>query len=274
MKLVGKLLAVTALLALPGSAMAAPSMIPGVSGAGVTPDATVIPNLCIVPQYSYFDTSTLSPSDFSMAGGGIGLFNYVEVGAHTADVHNNNGIDFVFVNAKATLLGNDKPFQIAGGVIDAFDDVDRAAYVVATVKIGEQFQTAYLPRSLMASAGWGDGLWIDGFFWNASVNVVKWLQIYGEYSENDAAFYADDIVNAGLKLQFGGLTGQVIVMGINNDDSVVGASVSYTYCFGKKHKKHDKDDKDDEGRESSLKSGKQVALRPLGWQGGLARAMR
>ncbi len=267
--------AVAALLALPGSAMADPSILPGISGKGVTPDATVIPNKCLVAGYSFFETSGIGAGDLSMLGGGFGIGNRLEVGAFAVNRHI-DAPDLVFLNSKYAVLGNEKPVQVAIGGIDLLDDFDRAFYAVATVKIGEQFQTAYLPRSLMASAGWGTGQTIDGFFWNASVNVAEWLQIYGEYTSDDDGFYVDqDVVNAGLKFQFAGLTAQVIALGINHDDSVVGANLSYTYCFGKGHKKHDKDEKDDEeGRESSLKSGKQVALRPLGWTGGLTRAIR
>jgi hypothetical protein len=245
MKILATAVLAAAAIAVPvGSAMAAPNYL-GPSGYMLTPDASVTPNMCFNAGYHYISDNnsrrTLVPgfSPIHSFAGNLGIGNFLEIGGSHLLFSNAQALDTTWLNAKASVLGPNSPFQLAGGVMDALDDFARAAYVVGSFNIGEKVSVPLLPKSLRLGAGWGTANVIDGIFVNGGFLIGKVAEIHGEWIDNTG------LVNLGTRWRIPKAYGLALDAGVFDvtNNPTPGGGLSYTVCFGKKrHKKHDEED--------------------------------
>lgn len=237
------------LCAVPGAAMAAPApSYLGPTGYILTPNAEVTPASCVNIGAHNFVIPTVSPSRVTSAHGNIGIGNRLELGYTRLTFHDQFTPNVNLANAKLAVLGPSAPVQLAGGVIDAFNDLFRTAYVVGQINVGEKLgKLKVIPKSLTAGAGWGTGSVlspINGVFVNGGFSPVRQVELHGEWMNNTG------MVNTGLRFRPSGkLSGIVLDLGAIDVTNVAGAGwepaggLSWQMCFGKGRKHHD----DDEG---------------------------
>ena len=241
------------LCAVPTAAMAqapAPSYL-GPTGYILTPNADVTPAGCVNIGAHNFVLPTVSPSRVTSAHGNIGIGNRLELGYTRLTFHDQFTPNVNLANAKLAVLGPTSPVQLAGGVLDAFNDLFRTAYVVGQLNVGEKMNSKFIPRSLRAGAGWGTGSVlspINGVFVNGAFNPMRAVELHGEWMNNTG------MVNTGLRIRPSGrISGLILDVAALNVTGVggvrgqgggweLGGGLSYQMCFGKGRKHHDGDD--------------------------------
>jgi hypothetical protein len=250
------LIAAGSVVALSGAAMAAPApSYLGPTGYILTPNAEVTPGGCANIGYHFFDfaggPNRLGASNVSAAHANIGLGDRLELGYTRLIFHDNFTPSANLANAKLSVLGAKSPVMVAGGVLDAFNDIFRTAYVVGQINVGEHFSKTWIPRSLRVGAGWGTGNVfspINGVFVNGAVNPIRAVELHGEWMNNTG------LVNTGLRIRPSKkLDGLVLDLAAVDVTGVAGGwdpagGLSYTFCFGK-GKKHEGGDYEDEGKD-------------------------
>jgi len=166
---------IAAAVLVPGAAMADAPNILGQSGYLYTPDGTVMGSGCVAVGYHH---AKGDPQIFlrPAAGGGVravvvspnvnsyhltvGIANHLELGltafntgeADTIRISPNTittegGTSFL-ANAKVALLKPTSPVQIAGGVVDAFDTLQRTAYGYLSLNAGSYVKNVPLIGAL------------------------------------------------------------------------------------------------------------------------------
>jgi len=260
---------IAAAIALPGSAMAAPSVL-GPNGYIFTPDGFTTPGGCIAFGYHHADGdlfteirtnpqgvpfARLDRPDVNAEVLNIGIGNRLEIGAtafssgpHRLFVNGEGDTEVVggtepLVNAKLSLLSPRSPIQVVGGVIDALDYVERTPYVYGSFNFGPMIHrlplTTLLPRRIQVGAGWATGM-IEGAFVNAGLPVTPNLELMFEWLDNDIpGVYGLEgrQINIGGRFRFHKVPGLAIDMATTDFDAPL-FGVSYTYCRLHRHKKH------------------------------------
>jgi hypothetical protein len=271
---------IAAAVLVPGAAMAEPPSVLGPSGYIFTPDGFVTPAGCVAIGYHHTDGD---PHVFirPAAGGGIraavvtpdvnayklnvGIGNRLELGMTAINtgeftvrtnaaglVSTTGGTNFL-ANGKLSLLPPKSAFQVVGGVIDAFDEFQRTAYLYGSVNIGPYLRrlplTQLLPKRVQAGAGWGTGM-IDGVFVNAGIPLSPNLELMFEWLDNDllGVYGPGRQMNIGGRIRIARLPGLAVDVGATNMDNSALRSpyfgASYTFCRRKHHKKMDGGDGD------------------------------
>lgn len=265
MKTVRSLLAASALLLVPGAAMAAPNFI-GPSGFILTPDATVTPAGCFNLGYHYLNIGTqrdrregIGCPDVSTIAGNLGVANHFEIGGNWLEVNGVPQADAAWLNMKAEVLGPKSPIQLAGGVMDALDESDRGAYFAGTINVGHYVKNKLIPRSLRMGGGWGSGNVIDGAFANGSFLLGPNVEIMAEWIHHQdtrgLAPCLDGHVNAGVRFRpskkLAGLCLDFGALGVDGNNVNFAGGLSYAFCMAKKHKP----EPEGKGKESEPKGG-------------------
>jgi hypothetical protein len=242
----------------PGAAMASPNYL-GPTGYILTPNAKVVPNMCVELGYHWLDSSNQgrfvpNVSQIHSFKGNMGFGNFLEIGGSHWRFPSIAGFNTTQLNAKAAI-GESWPVQIAGGVLDALDDTQRGAYVAGGINVGKKLGSNLLPKSLEVGAGWGTGNIVNGIFANGGFMLGPNLQLMAEWIErtgfgNRRVTTQFGMVNTGARLHFKKLSGVAIDLGVLDvtRDPTPSAGLSYSLCFGKKHKKHVGDDEDEGGK--------------------------
>ena len=261
---------IAAAIALPGSAMAAPSVL-GPNGYIFTPDGFTTPGGCIAFGYHHAEGDlfpfvsgdreaprvSFHRPDINAEALNFGIGNRLEIGAtafssgeHRIFVNEENDAELIggtvpLVNAKLALLSPRSPVQLVGGVIDALDYLERTAYVYGSFNVGPMIHrlplTTLLPRRMQVGAGWATGM-IDGAFVNAGLPVTPNLELMFEWLDNNIpGVYGLEgrQINLGGRFRFHKVPGLAVDIATTDFDAPL-FGVSYTYCRMKHHKKSTK----------------------------------
>jgi len=278
----------------------------GITGAILTPDANVLPNMCVNLGGHYFVGRTISPErddlrglglggdrlglrcpDTSVVFGNIGIGNRLEIGGAyrqvwDRDVQGGGIPNRAMLNAKLNVTPTNFPLQVAGGVQDATNHLQRTVYAVGTIQPGRLVKGVSALRGLSVSGGWrwvsetdeDSGFRNDDFgapFVNGTIPVGKYVQLLGEWNpeqdlERNAFICVGGTVNAGARIHlpmFKGIVLDVAGIGLDHDPTLAGG-LSYQMCFGKKHhKKSEEPGCDEKGEEKGESKGeKKLGLVP------------
>ncbi|MFP4249128.1 MAG: hypothetical protein ACLFU7_05680 [Armatimonadota bacterium] len=179
----------TAALLLTGTAVMAQDTINntwvGMTGLAISPSADTAPALEFIGSFNYIDTDGDSTEIFSAI---FGLTDNFEVGLASLDA---GGSSETIGNLKynfdlAELAGGPTPAQLAIGVWDLGDEIDRAWYVVVSDDFRGSTQNARWSVGLAGS----DGGILDGLFGGVEFDVSEQGLIQIDYdSDNLNAAY-------------------------------------------------------------------------------------
>jgi hypothetical protein len=173
-------IAVLALIAVPGGAWAGPSLV-GPTGLLLVPTADVLG----MSQWNAGGSAVWrdNDADVTVLYANVGLLPRLEVGFSHEDVR--GAETETVVNAKYHVLGLPAQVSVAVGGMDLTDQIDRSAYAVASHDLGAGILN---PRGLLTNprvhAGVGSGRF-DDIFAGFSVTVSDRAHVLAEYDGDD-----------------------------------------------------------------------------------------
>jgi hypothetical protein len=251
--------------------MAAPNIL-GQSGYLYTPDGTVLGNMCVDVGYHHakgdpqiflrpgieVPRPVIRAANVNSYHVAVGIANHLELGLtafNTGEsdvvrispnaITTEGGTSFL-ANGKVALLKPTSPIQIVGGVVDAFDTLQRSAYGYVSFNAGSYIRhvplVSLLAKKMQIGAGYGSG-YLEGPFANASVSIGPNLELMGEVLENDLEGVSSGVpgyqYNIGGRFRTGKLPGLALDIGTTNltGSNELTYGLSYTYCPKKKHHK-------------------------------------
>src|SRR5262249_11168039 len=239
---------IAASVLVPGSAMAAPNIL-GQSGYLYTPDGTVLGNGCVDVGYHHakgdpqiflrpgieVPRPVIRAANVNSYHVAVGIANHLELGLtafNTGEsdivrispnaITTEGGTSFL-ANAKLALLKPTSPIQIVGGVVDAFDTLQRSAYAYVSFNAGTY--TRHVPlvslfaKKMQVGAGYGSG-YLEGPFANASIALCPNLELMAEVLENDLEGVSSGVpgyqYNIGGRFRIHKLPGLAVDLGTTN----------------------------------------------------------
>src|SRR4051794_28927274 len=140
------------------------SNVYGITGYILTPNAAVVPSGCVDLGAHYVqgvrgqahDDFLLDCPDVVIPHINVGLFNHLEIGAGDRIILSTPAgfdNDDIYANAKFRATGLRNPLQLAAGVQDFTNNVQRTVYAVGTLHVGNLVKSKML-RTVEVGCGW------------------------------------------------------------------------------------------------------------------------
>lgn len=268
------------------------SNVYGITGYILTPSAAVLPSGCVdlgahfvhgphIPVTLDDTNGTFFCPDVVIPHISVGLFNHLEIGgadriilAQPAGVDN----DDIYGNAKFRATGLRNPLQIAAGVQDFTNNVDRTEYAVGTLHLGNLSMThsGYL-RALRRVEVGGGYRFSEAFgsnpFVNGGIGLGSVVQLMAEWNpeqkfDTNNFVCVSGTVNAGARIalsKIGGPLGRVpagVMLDIDgiglDEEPTYAVGLNMRFCFGKHaHKKNTEEGGEEKGEEKGEQKGEQ-----------------
>jgi hypothetical protein len=154
-------------------------------------------------DYNLFYNLISADNNVSFFGGniGLGIATPIEVGATV--VKPERGSSHTLLNGKvAFTTGKGSPVDVAVGVIDVTDQVDRAVYLVAGQILNAKSAGKGGTPAIYGMAGLGSSnSLLDGLFLGVSANLPEGLNVHAEYDAEDVNLGVNYPIGGGLNLR-------------------------------------------------------------------------